>query len=380
MTQHAPLAPSAAHQWLICPGSVAMQRRYPEDEESESAREGTAAHYAATESDPADIAPNGVPIDQAMREGAALFRGDIEATLASASDGTAETLRYESPVEIFPDCYGTPDAYAVDHRERIVHIWDYKYGHAYHDPVQHPQLMLYAWGVLRTLPGDDWTVSLTIVQPRNYHPSGPVRSWETTRAAVAAWVRFTAQPAGEAAMAPDAPLVAGIEDEHCDHCSAQLHCPAYWAMTAQAKRISRRQSAWEPGLDTMGLELREVSAAADRLKAMKTGLEEQALGAIRKGQHVPGWTTRRSEGLLVWNKQYEDITALGDAMGVQVRKPVSPWLVTPTQAIKLGIDETVITSYSTRNSGALKLIPDDGSEAARVFGGRPVRPHMEPNE
>ncbi len=105
---HAPLAPSAAHQWLVCPGSVAMQRRYPEDGESEHAREGTAAHYAATEADPGPIAPNGVPIDNAMREGAALFRGDIEATLASATAGTK--VWYERPCDIFPECYGTPDA------------------------------------------------------------------------------------------------------------------------------------------------------------------------------------------------------------------------------------------------------------------------------
>ncbi len=43
---HALLSPSAAHRWLVCPGSVAMEAPLP-NESSDFAREGTCAHIIA---------------------------------------------------------------------------------------------------------------------------------------------------------------------------------------------------------------------------------------------------------------------------------------------------------------------------------------------
>lgn len=49
MTEHAQAAPSSADRIVNCTGSLALEARYPEDEESEHAREGTAAHWALAE-------------------------------------------------------------------------------------------------------------------------------------------------------------------------------------------------------------------------------------------------------------------------------------------------------------------------------------------
>ena len=43
MTAHAVLSASSAHRWLNCPGSVLLEREYP-DSTSEFAAEGTLAH------------------------------------------------------------------------------------------------------------------------------------------------------------------------------------------------------------------------------------------------------------------------------------------------------------------------------------------------
>ena len=43
MAEHAKLSASGSKKWLNCPGSVAFEKEFP-DEESEFAKEGTTAH------------------------------------------------------------------------------------------------------------------------------------------------------------------------------------------------------------------------------------------------------------------------------------------------------------------------------------------------
>ncbi|MDE2020994.1 MAG: DUF2800 domain-containing protein, partial [Patescibacteria group bacterium] len=49
MIFHSPLGASSAERWLHCPGSIALAKKIvlPDAEESEYAKEGTAAHEAA---------------------------------------------------------------------------------------------------------------------------------------------------------------------------------------------------------------------------------------------------------------------------------------------------------------------------------------------
>ena len=42
-------------------------------------------------------------------------------------------------------------------------------------------------------------------------------------------------------------------------------------------------------------------------------------------------------------------------------------LCTPTQAIKKGIDEAVIKTYSSKPKTKMKLVEDDGSRARQAF-------------
>lgn len=52
IVDHALLAPSSAHIWAAeggCRASVRMQQQYPQPEDSDEAREGTAAHHYVSE-------------------------------------------------------------------------------------------------------------------------------------------------------------------------------------------------------------------------------------------------------------------------------------------------------------------------------------------
>jgi len=55
-------------------------------------------------------------------------------------------------------------------------------------------------------------------------------------------------------------------------------------------------------------------------------------------------------------------------MGVDISKPGA---LTPTQAIKAGLPDTLIATYSERKAGGLKLVASNESRARRVFGPRP---------
>lgn len=374
--QHARLAPSRASRWGpgACPGSPAMEERYPEDEDSEEARQGTAAHWHVTETlsdrEPAmgTLAPNGYPIDAEMIECAESLLRDVRDTVAAA--GPEHILKIESRVSmalsVHPDNWGTPDIYLIDYTQKTLHIWDYKYGHRYVNAYRNWQMIDYSCGVFETHGISDWgpwRITITIGQPRNYAPEGPMREWALSGAEL---LRYAAQLATAAAKAsqPDASLETG---EHCRDCLAAHACPALQRAAMSAVDLSFGQSAIDMPAAAVGLELKILTAAGARIKARLDALQEHAIGLVKKGEVVPHWTMGRTQPRSKWKVPVADVTAMGNLFGVDLTKP--PEAITPPQAIKAGIDPAVITQYAETPLGSLKLEPLDDSAAAKAFGG-----------
>lgn len=375
--EHAPLAPSAAHIWVECPGSVGLMQLYPEPDDSPESREGTAAHWYVTETlqgrDPGAgaIAPNGVPIDAEMVDSAQGILVDVRDSMRAHP---AAILRVEHRVympTVHEQNWGTPDVTLVDVAAKWVGLWDYKYGHRYVDPAGNWQLVDYALGVLREFAyvsdWPNWRVSLNIAQPRNYHASGPIREWQTDGLKLLDEYQPQLYEAAAAAMGSEPEL---RTNENCRDCSARFDCPALHAAGAIAMDVALKAPPVNIPPAAVGLTLRQIDDAITRLDALKTGLEQHALGLIRSGQRVPFFSAEHTTGREKWACPASEILALGEIMGVPgLQKPIDA--ITPGQArtafTKAGVDASVIDAYAERPRGALRLVRVDDNAAKLAF-------------
>lgn len=375
------LRPSGAPRWAGgngapgCPGSFVLEQLFPEDQETPEAREGTAAHFYVTEAvqgrfhPVGTVTPNGHPIDAEMVECGQAFMADVSREVATRSGTTPHAVGIERKLTmhrwVHPDCEGTPDAYLLDVAGGRLIIWDYKYGHRPHDPYRHAQLVTYAAGVIEAyeLEAADvagLAVSLRIVQPRNYSAAGPVRRWDTTGAVILEEIARI-RAAAIAAKTPDAPTLTG---DHCRDCSAIHACEANRRVGGYAMDLAGRSTPDVLPPAALGLELRNLDRALKRLEARRDGLATVALDAINRGQNVPYFARGFGKGRERWATPLPEVFAMGDMLGVDLRKPAA---MTPNQARDAGVDAAVIQAYSETPTGAAKLVPVDDNRAAKAF-------------
>ncbi len=370
------LRPSAAYRWGKCPASLALELRFPEDQESPAAREGTAAHFYVSEAlhgrppTVAALAPNGHLIDADMLKHGDGFVRYVQGLVAGA--GAHASLGIETGLTmhryVHASCEGTPDVFFIDAANRRIVVADYKYGHAWVDPWRNPQLALYFAGVLEgfELTRQDvanWEIVFAIYQPRNFsHGDSPLRTW-VTKGATALEVVNELAAAAQLAKADNAQAKTG---DHCTHCSARHACPAFRQVGGAVLDLSAGNQPLDMSPEAIGAELDLIDRAEKRLKALRDGLEAQAESLLRKGTPVRHWSLGYAQTRLRWNVGAPEITALCQMYGVDPKPSVD---ITPTQARDAGVDAAVIEAYSERPTGALKLVRAKPDQAAKAFGG-----------
>lgn len=368
MAAHARVMPSALHLTVPCPGSLQLQERVPPSPPTREQAEGEAGHLVARKHGAGEGAmwglgrkfeTAGLPweVDSDMIDGALIYAGEVTAA-----------GRFEDPVNI-PDvhptnCWGTPDFWYYS-SHNILRVVDYKYGHRYVEVFRHYQLIAYAAGVARflNLPAET-VVVLVIVQPRNYS-HGAVRRWETTVGEVIEICHRDIFPAVNKALGPNPPTKTG---RHCLDCRARHACATLQRADESIVDFSETAELAVMPNESVGAELRILAEAIKLLEARYTGLYEQASNIARSGVPVRWWQMESGHGKYTWlpDTTVEQITAMGDLLGVNVRQP--PKLLTPTQAVKNGIDEGIISQYAHRPRGALRLVQDDTTAFRKIFG------------
>jgi len=384
--EHSILPPSDAGRWVNCPGSVAMQQLYPDTEETEDAAEGTASHEVGQSLIEAmrvantipslkvgDTASNGVEITQEIFDGAEMYADDVAEVAKRKGVFNAEYLRVEQRidcVDIHDKSWGTPDCWLYDKVKKVLYIWDYKFGHLVVEAFENWQAINYYAGILRLLIDylglqeeeiDDVRVVIKIVQPRAQHRNGTVRKWFTNALELRGYINRLMGYANEV-FGADPRCVTGT---HCNNCSAMIQCEANQrAVTAAVDYIKGISTNVLTSFE-VGVELKFLDVALALIKARHKALTAQALGFLEIGQSVVNFTTETNQGREVW-KNPGEVIALGDLMGIDLRGD-KPSVRTPAQARKLGIDESVIKSYSGKRTKTTKLVQTDKSLAAQFL-------------
>lgn len=361
------LSPSSAGRRVQCPGSRQLESLYKTEEQSPAAREGTAAHWVAAkllhqelEMAPIEpmpsMTPDGEPITEEMIEGGLLYAKNVTAFFVSLSRERFETLQIETPLTIdaiHEECGGTPDVwFSVGNN---IHIFDYKYGHKYVDAFQNWQLLEYAVGVAQRL--NIWDsgaflnirFTLGIVQPRCFHREGQVRTWAFSGHTLLTHFRYL-KDAEEKAMQEHAPTSVGNE---CHGCIARHVCPALENHALGVLDASQLNIPHNLRPQELGRELRYLKQAAALLDARITGLEQEATAMIRRGDRVPHFALESSRGKQEWKYPTANMIELGKLMGVELAKPAA--LITPRQALKAGLPDSLIAAYTEIRHGAMKL-------------------------
>lgn len=381
-TQHAFLAPSAAGCTVHCAAAPKMQALYPEDAEHPVTREGIACHWAGAEQllrglpvPMGTAAPNGVILDRELVEAVSVYVDDVQEVIARHTAAASRAIHIEETTyndALHPDANGgTPDVWGVFAlADRLyVPLWDAKFGHGLVEVFENWQLINYAALILKALGNvDDRTVwfDFRIIQPRAYHMDGPVRTWYVRASDLRGhFNRLTAQYAE--ATEPDPVATPG---PHCktSYCTAAGRgCDALARASWVAVDVAYNSLAHNMPPAALGLTLHTMERALKMLTAQVDGMKVQALAMETRGERVPHWTVTQGLGrVIVPDEKIEEFIIVGDALGVDVRKP--PACITPKQAESRGLPPDVVKMYSFQRTGERKLVPDDGAQARKVFG------------
>jgi DNA polymerase len=234
---HAPLAPSAAHRWMACPGSVMAERLAPPSPVSSFAEEGAEAHRIF-----AECLLNSVPV-AALTKDAALIDPLRHALFLAADVIAGRRFLVEQrlePLPGLPKVWGTADVVVFDQHDRVVAIIDLKFGAGIAVEADAIQLQIYALLAAQQYGASPDGISVYIVQPRREHVRGPLRSHHLTTGDLG---RLVSQlnAAVQATEAPDAPRITG---SWCRFCAAAASCPEYRSQPSARSRPN--DSPWLP--------------------------------------------------------------------------------------------------------------------------------------
>ncbi len=417
MSAHSLYSASGAKKWINCHGALAMERTAPPDTGSHYAREGTAAHFLASEALGQGVAPSsfhnlaiGVGDDAYwVNEEAPLLKGDTVFTvdddmirevtkytgtitaLASELDGVLlveQRLNYSTYLGVpEDDGWGTGDAVIVLVDELVVA--DLKYGRGeIVDVNDNEQLMLYALGALQSFEdyGDFKTVRLQVHQPRANGMSEVVYTVEELLA-FAAKAKAAALSVQLALKTPfgegwnEAFLNPG--EDQCRWCKARATCPALRDAVVEMVYDIKPASPDEFA-DATPLPVGDVPDDSDTLwlaAAMKqAGLVEHWLKAVRAeverrllaGVPVPGQKlVRGKQGNRAWTNEQAAEDLLRKSFRLKAEEVFNYSLISPTQCEKILKDQpkrwSKVEALISRSEGKISVAPETDSRPAIIL-------------
>ena len=352
MTEHCLIKPSAMDRLMQCRGALSMERLYPQPP-GPKAEEGTLAHTVASNRLLRKDEIYGPEVSEEMLEGSDLWFETF---------GKYNGVQVEKRLTINDNCWGTCDAWVYHEGEGVLRIGDYKFGHVYVEAKDNWQLITYA--VAWCIENKTWPqfIEVTIVQPRCFTSFEKVRSWIYTGEEMRQFCDEILVN-NDLILKGNTPCVTGNE---CLYCKARHACPTYLKSVSNVWEYIGEPVPFDLSEAALSKELTALNDAFTLLKGRRSGIEAELMNRMKAGSVVPGWMLKNSYGREEWDKPINEVVGLGLMWGIDLSKPGA---ITPKQAIKAGIPEEIVRSYSAIKNSELKLVPDDWAKAKAVFGG-----------
>lgn len=305
--KHAVLSASSSHRWLNCNPSARLEEKF-EDNETEAAAEGTAAHALCEHKLRKMLKlrsrkPTSKYDCDEMDEYTDGYVEFVSEQIAQAKQFCKDPLvLIEQKLDFscyVPDGFGTGDCLVV--ADHLLHIIDFKYGMGVLvDAVENPQMMLYALGALRLFDSlyEIDTVSMSIYQPRRDN----ISTWTISVAELNEWAENTLVPKAKLAFEGKGEFSPGI---WCTFCKAAVKCRA----RAEAKLQLAKYEFAEPPL-LSDEEIEDILGRVDDLTKWANEIVAYAQdAAINHGKTWNGFKLVESRTI----RKYSDEEAVAQA-------------------------------------------------------------------
>lgn len=346
------LHPSNAHLWVPCPGYPTIRGDIEplkrEDHDNRARDMGIKAHLRAADY----LRGKGWNVDELDSDYQECVKTYVDHVQAiSTGDVRGEEEKLACPL-VQTDPHEMPraivDAYHYDEITRELAVWELKTGVAAIEAEGNYQGAIYLDALVETCNLSPLFYKFFVVQPRAYHPDGPIRQWSPTTdelTAVCNKIRTAAMATANDPVCKPGP--------HCKQCDCRHACEALRKAVELSNHLVYDTTVYDQDMQTASLEWIMLKRSMEILKARLTGIEAQIKHHAIEGQVSQHLTVEPSTTAPKWTHDPATITSLCDLNGVDVRKPLT--VKTPLQAIAAGMPEEVVTAWSRRQAGPLKI-------------------------
>lgn len=319
---HAKLSASGSDRWLSCPGSVDMEKMFPENDSSVYAEEGTFAHelselHLAFRLDLISAFDHDTRLSliklnpfysQEMEDHVQIYTDIVIERIYAAKAVTPDAVvlleqRLDFSPWTAPDQFGTGDVLII--ADGLLEVIDLKYGKGVEVSAEdNSQLRLYGLGALNGFGFlyDVQAIRMTIVQPRLNN----ISSEELKVDDLLQWALEVIVPGAALALSGSSVTVAG---DHCKFCKARTHCKARAMYCLELEELEYK----DPRLLSVE-EIAQVLAKAKVLSDWAGDIAEYAFQQAKdKGVRFPGWKLVEGRS----NRMYANREAIAETLLIE---------------------------------------------------------------
>lgn len=361
---HASFGASNSKRRMACPGSLKAEERFP-DESSPFAELGTAAHELGEhclENNIEDVALciggsfNDHIVDDNMATAVQTYVNFVRATEAEEAPALLRLEQRFSLEDLDPPMpmFGTSDCTIYGKETGNLWIIDYKHGQGVAVDVEdNAQLKYYALGAVLKI-GNKAPINqvhTAIVQPRASHRDGSIRTYSYTKDEILDFGTDLID-AAHAALAPDAPLIAG---DHCKFCKAAGVCSA---LRGNALAVAQDEFGVIKSVDDLTPE--EIGAYMDKLPLIEEwikSLRRHAHTMLEAGTSVPGFKLVEKRPTRRWKNQ-DELLDWAASQNLEDEEIFDKKIKSPAQIEKVVGKKNVPSDLIMSVSTGLSMVPD----------------------